>query len=259
MNPFHHRGFSVLLWISLFLLAKSHAQPLNADRVGLYAGWGGCTVRDELMTPLAYSSGFASLKVVYYGATTHDRHFIEYGFHSERLESGTGHWIKNVSHGFEYSYHRRIRFLSRGLTRVHLGCSSINTIITRQGFFSLKTYGTGSNEYTAGETLFTVNVSVLVERTFGSRHTARAQTSLPILAYIVRPPYSISENWRFRDGEFRFMRRYFFNKTKIGFETPLGPHFSLICSCTLVTYSVKDPFKVVSFTNEIGAEILFHL
>jgi hypothetical protein len=246
-----------LIITRLFMHESGHAQQTNADKVGLYAGWGTCVVRDRLMTPMTYSDGFPSLKIVYYGTASKGRHFAQVGTNWIRFASTTGHWMNGVMHCFEYSYHRQIRSVLDGSTRLFLGVSSYNIIATRKIIFPIRTFGTERSEYTSGEYFFTVNLSVMAERTFGPRYAARLHSTLPLLGYVVRPPYSIAADWSYKNGKIRSIGRCFFSKTKAAFEARLGKRFNLVCSYTLVYYSINDPFKVQSFNHEIGTEILF--
>lgn len=139
-----YRPPAYLNFLFPLLHANGRAQQTDTDKVGFHVGWGQSFVRDRLMSPLTYSSRFPSFKFVY--------------------------WMNGNHHRFEYSYHRLIRSGPHGASRLFLGGSTYNFIATRQGFFHVKAYGNTESEYTSGEYLLTLNLSMMAEHTFESRH-----------------------------------------------------------------------------------------
>jgi hypothetical protein len=248
-------AFSLVIYTS----GTAFSQEQGFDKFGFSVAREHYALRDELMTPMIYSNPETSLGVVYYGMTTHERHVVMYRYTNGTIRSSTSREMSFIRHYFEYGYHRYIASFLRNSGRLFLGLSTNNFITTREGSLNMKAFGVTSSEFTAGEYLLSLNLSLLCELAVLRDYVVQVQSSFPAIAYIARPQYSISQDWSFGGGRLEFIDKYFFNRTTASVGIPIYGPLEAECNYSFSYYSIHEPMKVQSLIHTVGLGMIYAL
>lgn len=249
--------FSLVLLPIAFLSGRAISQEQGFDKFGVSFGREQYALRDELMTPMTYSNTGTALGIVYCGETTNERHIAMYSYFAGIVRSTTNREMNFIRHYFEYGYHRRIGSFLNNTGKLFLGFSTNNFITTREGSLNMKAFSVTSSEYTAGEYLLSLNVSALCELAFAGNYLVRIQSSFPAIAYITRPHYSISQDWKFADGRLQFIDTYFLHKTSVSAGIPLFGPLEAECIYSFSYYAIQQPIRVQSLMHTFGLSVMY--
>jgi hypothetical protein len=241
----------------VYMGGTAFSQEQDYDKLGFSIGREQYALRDELMTPMTYSNTGTCLGLLYYGAATNERHIVIYRYARGTIQSTTNREMNFTRHYFEYGYCRRIASFAGNSGKLFLGLGTNNFITTREGPLHVKALGTTASEYSSGDFLFSLNLSLRSELALANTYLIQIQSSFPAVAYIVRPHYSVSQGSKFSDGSFKSIDKYFLNRTNVSIGIPIYGPLEAECGYSFSYYSIQQPMRVQSLIHTAGLGVMY--
>lgn len=251
------------------------AQETKNHKIGIHFGIGYFATRDNLISPLIYSSYRVPIQLYYkYEGAVH-RHNVNLSFSNGEINNSLKNWADDLRVGFSYGYHRfALSFLNND-GKLFIG-GIFNSYFSYKSYY-FRSYDPYLNYYTdtnTWELISSISLSFLGEYQLNKGDRIALQIILPVIANVVRPSYSIlpSDNiLRLKDpkepsfsdiinaGNVVTIDKYFLINFLISYEINISDYFSLRWNYSFKYYRISNPLKTNSVVNEFGVDILLLL
>ncbi len=241
----------ILFCISLAFACGAAAQDVLPGKhlLGSGIGIGWEANRDELASPLRYQGAVAQvwLDYRYRGSRNHYR-LAAMGGGSRFSSSITSGSLHRQQGGFlqvQGGYGRKIAGSSEAKSRLFAGFLSDNFYHYREHQLM-----PSATEY-VGIFYTSLNAALLGSRRMGKKGEATLRLSLPALAYVVRPPYSLRGYWQ---GRFSTIDSFFALDATLAYERELSSRLALRTALAFSHYRAQEPFpaRAVQYLFTMG-------
>jgi|GEM_PF-6700264 hypothetical protein len=239
----------VLLW-AMAAAWPAEGQPALRHRFGFGIGLGHDAQKDELVSPLRYSGLLVPFHFEYSFRGRNHGHIVEVEFGASTLTSAISRGVSHTQdlylidvHG---GYERRID--APQPWGVWLGVETEHHYAFREHH-----YTPVINEY-AGIYYSAVGPSFSLNRRIRTAGELGFHVAIPILAFMIRPPYSLKGSW---EPDVVLLNELTGASSNIYYTYDLSRSFALRLRYGFSFYRTEIPFRLVDVQNNLGAVVLF--
>lgn len=252
MNRILYVPFIIL--ISLQTLMAQTNRP-KKNYIGLHTGTLSSSIKDELASPLTYKGSGAAIQLSYRFMGNKNRHSVSLSYSKSKLYPAADlpygkHSQSHFQRDLTYGYHHYLASLFRDRVKLYLGGVWDNHFSTRELFYIWNQ----SEIYS--ERIFSLDISAILEFTISEKNQLAYQLSLPIVAFILRPPYAGKGPLI---PKITTMNRFVRFKNSLVLEHTLSRYFNIRLKYQYIYYQYPEPQRVQSGMDHFIVEIVFKL
>ena len=250
-----------------FIITSCTAQTDKHNYIGGSFGGTDFHVKDDHATPLIFNGiGIApSLQYIYKGEKS--QHYAEVSYYSGRLETSSDNFFDNDNNGrIRYSYLHSITDFQIFNKQIDFSLGgSIGSFLSHSDYFYKWVPPVDAR---AGESWYwsnSLDISALLEYNPEPREAFSLQLFIPVVSNVSRPKYSLSGDFNYTDGDWKFKM---FGDTKffpdnfsvnaiISYQAPLVGDFNFQINYEFYYSFYNEPRDVNMYMNNLRAGLFF--
>lgn len=246
-----------ICFIILISLQTLHAQTYRPKKnyIGVHTGVLSSSIKDELASPLTYKGSGAPIRLSYRFMGNKNRHSVYLSYSKLKLSPSAAlpygqHSLDHFQFDLAYGYHHYLASLFRDRVMLYLGGVWDNHVSVRKLYYIWDSFEV------SGDLISSLDISAILEFKISKKSKLAYQLSLPIVAFIIRPPYTgkgpVIPKITTLDRFVRF-------KNSLVLEHTLSRYFNVRLMYMYIYYRYPEPQRVQLGMDHFIVEIVFKL